>query len=76
MRLRQKMLVIYFSATGTTKGIAEKIASVTGADLYDLMMMFYLERNDVLYKRNSKRRNKDRKCKRFSRDFTICLSAF
>ncbi len=27
------MLVIYFSATGTTKGIAEKIASVTGADL-------------------------------------------
>ena len=29
-------LVIYFSATGTTKGIAEKIASITGADLYEI----------------------------------------
>ena len=29
-------LVIYFSATGTTKGIAESIASITGADLYEI----------------------------------------
>ena len=29
-------LVIYFSATGTTKGIAEKIATITGADLYEI----------------------------------------
>ena len=29
-------LVIYFSATGTTKGIAEKIAAITGADLYEI----------------------------------------
>ena len=29
-------LVVYFSATGTTKGVAEKIASVTGADLYEI----------------------------------------
>ena len=29
-------LVVYFSATGTTKGIAEKIASVTGADTYEI----------------------------------------
>ena len=27
-------LVIYFSCTGTTKGVAEKLANVTGADLY------------------------------------------
>ena len=32
-----KTLVIYFSATGTTKGVAEKIASVTGADLYEIV---------------------------------------
>ena len=32
----QKVLVAYFSATGTTKGVAEKIASVTGADLYEI----------------------------------------
>ena len=29
-------LVVYFSATGTTKGVAEKIASVTGADIYEI----------------------------------------
>ena len=29
-------LVIYFSATGTTKGIAEKIAEITDADLYEI----------------------------------------
>lgn len=30
------ILVVYFSATGTTKGVAEKIASITGADLYEI----------------------------------------
>jgi flavodoxin len=29
-------LVAYFSATGTTKGIAEKIAKITDADLYEI----------------------------------------
>jgi flavodoxin len=29
-------LVVYFSATGTTKGIAEKIACITGADTYEI----------------------------------------
>ena len=28
-------LVVYFSCTGTTRGVAEKLANVTGADLYD-----------------------------------------
>ena len=30
------VLVVYFSATGTTKGVAEKIAAVTGADTYEI----------------------------------------
>lgn len=30
------ILVVYFSATGTTKGVAEKIAAVTGGDLFEL----------------------------------------
>ena len=30
-------LVVVFSATGTTKGVAEKIASVEGADLYEII---------------------------------------
>ena len=29
-------LVVYFSATGTTKGVAEKIADITGADTYEI----------------------------------------
>ncbi len=31
------VLVAYFSATGTTKGVAEKIASITGGDLYEIV---------------------------------------
>ncbi len=30
------ILVVYFSATGTTKGVAEKIAGITGADIYEI----------------------------------------
>lgn len=30
-------VVVYFSATGTTKGVAERIASVTNADLYEII---------------------------------------
>ena len=31
-----KTLVVYFSATGTTKGVAEQIASATGAETYEI----------------------------------------
>lgn len=31
------VLVVYFSATGTTKGVAEKIAAITGADTYEII---------------------------------------
>lgn len=30
-------VVVYFSATGTTKGVAEKIAAVTDADIFELI---------------------------------------
>ena len=30
------VLVVYFSATGTTKGVAEKIAKIENADLYEI----------------------------------------
>ena len=33
----EKTLVVYFSATGTTKGVAERLASVTGADIYEIV---------------------------------------
>ena len=31
------VLVAYFSATGTTMGVAEKIAAITGGDLYEIV---------------------------------------
>lgn len=31
-----KTLVVYFSATGTTRGVAEKIAAITGGELYEI----------------------------------------
>ena len=33
----KEVLVAYFSATGTTKGVAEKIAEVTDADIYEII---------------------------------------
>lgn len=32
----REVLVVYFSATGTTRGVAEKIAALEGADLYEI----------------------------------------
>ena len=32
----KEVLVVYFSATGTTKGVAEKIAAITDGDLYEI----------------------------------------
>lgn len=32
-----KSLVVYFSATGTTKGVAEQIAAVANADTYEIL---------------------------------------
>ncbi len=32
-----RILVVYFSATGTTKGVAEKLAEGLGADLYEIV---------------------------------------
>lgn len=41
-------LVIYFSATGTTKGIAENIAEITGADLYEITAAVLYSGNQIV----------------------------
>ncbi len=51
----QKVLVAYFSATGTTKGVAEKIASVTGADLYEIQPAEPYTEADLNYNDSSTR---------------------
>ena len=37
MAAKSTSLVVYFSATGTTRGVAEKIAALTGADLAEIV---------------------------------------
>ena len=48
-------LVIYFSCTGTTKGVAEKLAKVTGADLYEIVPAVPYTEEDLNYNDRSTR---------------------
>ena len=34
--IKQKVLVAYFSASGTTKGVAKQLSEVAGADLHEI----------------------------------------
>ncbi len=34
--MEQKVLVAYFSASGTTRGVAQQLAEVAGADLHEI----------------------------------------
>lgn len=48
-------LVVYFSATGTTKGVAERIASVTNADLYEIIPAEPYSSDDLDWNDNNSR---------------------
>jgi len=50
-----EILVAYFSATGTTEGVAEKIASVTGGDLYEILAAEPYTEEDLNYNDSSSR---------------------
>ena len=52
-------LVVYFSATGTTKGVAEKIAAVTDADLYEIVPAEEYTSNDLNYNDANSRTTKE-----------------
>ena len=43
------VLVVYFSMTGTTRGIAEKIAAITGADIYEIKAAQEYTSDDLNY---------------------------
>ena len=53
------VLVVYFSATGTTKGVAETIASVTGADIYEIIPAQEYTADDLNYNDNNSRTTKE-----------------
>ena len=50
-----EILVAYFSATGTTKGVAERIAAVTGGDLYEILAADPYTAADLNYNDRSSR---------------------
>lgn len=49
------VLVAYFSATGTTKGVAERIAAVTGGDIYEILAAEPYTDDDLNYNDRSSR---------------------
>ena len=55
----QDVLVAYFSATGTTKGVAEKIAVITGGDLYEILAAEPYTADDLNYNDSSSRSTKE-----------------
>ena len=53
------VLVAFFSATGTTKGVAERIASVTGGDLYEIVPANPYSAADLNYNDRNSRSTKE-----------------
>lgn len=51
----RKALVVYFSATGTTKAVAEKIAKAAGGDLYEIQPEIPYSDADLDWQKNSAR---------------------
>ena len=54
-----KILVAYFSATGTTKEVAETTADVTGADIYEIVPAVPYTSADLNYNDNNSRSTKE-----------------
>lgn len=54
-----EVLVAYFSATGTTKKVAEKIASITGGDLYEIVPAEPYTTEELNYNDRSSRSTKE-----------------
>lgn len=54
-----KPLVVYFSATGTTKGVAQKIASALGADIYEIKPAQPYTADDLNYSDSNSRSTRE-----------------
>lgn len=54
-----KVLVAVFSATGTTKGVAEKIAAIENADLYEIKAAVEYTSDDLNWNDSSSRSTKE-----------------
>lgn len=56
---KSKVLVAYFSCTGHTKAVAEKIASLTGGDLYEIVPAEKYSSADLNYSDSNCRANRE-----------------
>lgn len=54
-----KALVVYFSCTGNTKAVAEKISELTGADLYEIVPAEPYTDEDLNYNNDNCRANRE-----------------
>ena len=52
-------LVVYFSVTGNTKGVAEKIADITGADVYEIKAAEEYTSEDIDYNESDSRATRE-----------------
>ncbi|MCM1371034.1 MAG: flavodoxin [Clostridium sp.] len=55
----RKSLVLYFSATGTTKGVAEKIATISNSDIVEIIPKEKYTSSDLDYSNNNSRANRE-----------------
>ncbi|MBR2597011.1 MAG: flavodoxin [Clostridiales bacterium] len=55
----KEVLVIYFSATGTTKGVAEMIADITDGDLYEIKALEEYTDEDLNWNDSNSRSTKE-----------------
>lgn len=58
---KKSAAVVYFSATGTTKAVAEKIAASTGADIYEIVPKDAYSSADLNYHDDDCRANREMK---------------
>ncbi len=56
---KNDILVVFFSATGTTKGVAQKIADITGADLKEIVPEIAYTSADLNYGNSESRATKE-----------------